>query len=334
MNSSVCVEINDDNRGFAAANNQGALLASGDILVFLNNDTIPPRGWIEGLMRWLEDPETGMVGPVTNRTCNEAQIDAPYRTFGELEVFASEYTHQHAGQAAEIPMLAMFCVAIRREVFERVGPLDEQFQVGMFEDDDYAQRVRQAGYKIVCAEDVFVHHFGQAALGELCIEGKYDYILESNRRRFEAKWGIQWQPHRRRITPDYEKLRIAIRHVAAQRLPSGATVLVITKGDEELLKFTEHSGWHFPRDNEGRYTNIYPADSTEAIMQLESGRANGAGFLLIPRPALWWLDFYSGFKDHLERNYVLTVRDEETCLIFDVREPATVREQYAASSHH
>jgi GT2 family glycosyltransferase len=334
LNSAVRVEMNDHNRGFAAANNQGAFLARGDILVFLNNDTITPRGWMEGLVRWLEDPETGMVGPVTNRTCNEAQIDAPYRTFGEFEVFAGEYTRQHAGQAAEIAMLAMFCVAMRREVFESVGPLDEQFQIGMFEDDDYAQRVRKTGYKIVCAEDVFVHHFGQASLGELCIEGKYDHILESNRRRFEAKWGIQWQPHRRRTTPDYENLRSAIRQLAAQRLPSGATVLVITKGDEELLKFTEHCGWHFPRDNEGRYTNIYPADSAEAITQLESSRANGAGFLLIPRPALWWLDFYAGFKDHLERNYVLTVREEETCLIFDVREPAEVKEQYAASSHH
>jgi GT2 family glycosyltransferase len=318
-NPAVRAVINETNRGFAAANNQGLALASGEILILLNNDTIVSRGWRDGLERWLDDPEIGMVGPVTNRTCNEAQIDAPYRTLAELENFADEYTRKHDGQAAEIPMLALFCMAMRRDAFERIGPLDEQFETGMFEDDDYAQRMRQAGYKIVCVEDVFVHHFGQASLGELCVAGEYDRVFESNRRRFEAKWNRQWQPHRRRITPEYDRLRAAIRNVAAERLPSGATVLVITKGDEELLKLTGKLGWHFPRNDEGQYPNIYPADSGEAITQLESGRAKGADFLLIPRPALWWLDYYSGFKEHLERNYVLTLRDEETCLIFDVR---------------
>jgi GT2 family glycosyltransferase len=69
----------------------------------------------------------------------------------------------------------------------------------MFEDDDYARRLRQAGFKIVCAEDVFVHHFGQASMGELCGSGDYDRVLE-NRRRFEEKWALLAVA--RRITPD------------------------------------------------------------------------------------------------------------------------------------
>src|SRR5262249_22522821 len=152
-------------------------------------------GWRNGLVHRLEDPAIGLVGPVTNRTCNEAQIDAPYRTYGEFEQFARDYAQQHRGEATEIPMLAMFWLALRGDVFERVGPLDEQFQVGMFEDDDYARRVRQEGFRIVCAEDVFVHHFGQASFGELCVTGEYDRVLESNCRRFEKKWGITWRPH-------------------------------------------------------------------------------------------------------------------------------------------
>src|SRR5262245_26656682 len=189
-------------------------------------------------------------------------------------------------------MLAMFCMARRRDVFERVGPLDEQFEIGMFEDDDYALRVREAGYKIICVEDVFVHHFGQGSFGELCTTGDYDRIYESNRLRFELKWDRQWQPHRRRVTPEYETLRRNIQQVVSQRLPSDSTVLVISKGDEELLKLAGRRGWHFPRDAQGMYPNIYPADSTEAIEQLERSRDKGAAFLLIPRPALWWLDYY------------------------------------------
>jgi len=319
VNSCVRLLLNATNRGFAAATNEGLGVATGDILVLLNNDTIVTRGWLDGLIRRLTDPQTGMVGPVTNRTCNEAQIHAPYRTVAEMETFADDYTRQHPDHANDIGMLAMFCMAMRRDVYQRVGPLDEQFEIGMFEDDDYARRVCQAGYRVICVEDVFVHHFGQAALGELCGDGQYDRILESNRRRFEAKWNVQWQPHPRRITAEYAHLRRAIQGVVADQLPPGQTVLVISKGDEELVRLDGRRGWHFPRDREGRYPSIYPADSAEAITQLEAGRAHGAGYLLIPKPALWWLDFYTGFKEHLERHYKLAVRDDETCVIFDVR---------------
>ena len=95
-------------------------------------------------------------------------------------------------------MLAMFCFAIRRETHERVGPLDEQYHIGMFEDDDYAVRLRKQGYRLICAEDVFVHHFGGVSLGSLLASGQFQKLLKANRERFERKWGIKWQPHRRR----------------------------------------------------------------------------------------------------------------------------------------
>jgi GT2 family glycosyltransferase len=312
---------NAQNRGFAPANNQGVSQATGDVVVLLNNDTIVTRAWLAGLLAWLEDETVGIVGPVTNRTCNEAQVEAPYRTFGELEQFAKEYTASHRGKAAEIGMLAMFCAALRREVLEKIGPLDEQFQVGMFEDDDYALRVHKAGFRILCAEDVFVHHFGHGAFGELCANGDYDRIFSGNRQRFEAKWGITWQPHGRRISPEYAQLRQQIRQTAAQHVPSDATVVVVSKGDEELLKLNGRRGWHFPQNQDGGYANIYPAKAEEAIAQLEAMRAKGASFLVIPKPAFWWLEYYRGLKDYLDRQCRLTGGDEETCLIYELGTP-------------
>jgi GT2 family glycosyltransferase len=317
-NSSVQIICNSHNRGFAAANNQAFAKATAQTIILLNPDTLVLPGWRNGLLHWLEDISVGMVGAVTNRTCNEAQIDAPYRTYGELKQFALEYTRKHASVAQPVSMLALFCAAFRRETLERIGPLDERFEIGMFEDDDYSRRLREAGYKLLCAENVFVHHFGQGSFGELCVDKVYDRILETNRKRFEEKWGAPWQPHARRITPEYSQLRRRIQLAGSEHLPAGTTVAVISKGDDELLKLNGHSAWHFPQTSVGAYANIYPANGAEALAQLEAVHAKGARFLLIPEPALWWLDYYREFRTHLESRCRLTLRQEETCTIFDL----------------
>ena len=57
----------------------------------------------------------------------------------------------------------------------------------MFEDDDFSLRVRKAGYRIVTAEDCFIHHFGNGSFGEAGI-GVFLRIFDQNKKRFESKW--------------------------------------------------------------------------------------------------------------------------------------------------
>ena len=191
------VILNPHNAGFAAANNQALVAATGERLVLLNNDTLTPNGWLTRLTRHLADPAIGLVVSVTNFSGNESRIEVPYTDVEGMEAFAAERGRAHDGEVFDIRVAAMYCVALRREVYTRVGPLDEGFEVGLFEDDDYSHRVRLAGWRVVCAEDAFVHHFGQAAFKKLP-PAELQALWERNQRHYEAKWGMAWQPHQGR----------------------------------------------------------------------------------------------------------------------------------------
>ena len=194
---SVRIVLNGTNRGFAAASNQGVRIATGQFVVFLNNDTVVTQGWLGRLLRHLGDPGVGMVGPVTNNIGNEAKIEAAYADMSDMEPFADTYTRQHTGRVFDIAVLALFCAAIGRALLDEVGMLDERYEIGMFEDDDLSRSVRARGYRVICAEDVFVHHVGRAAFRQLDAE-VYQGIFDSNRKRYEEKWGEPWAPHRYR----------------------------------------------------------------------------------------------------------------------------------------
>jgi hypothetical protein len=213
-------------------------------------------------------------------------------------------------------MLAMFCLAMRRDVYARVGPLDERFEVGLLEDDDYALRVRREGLRMICAEDVLVHHFGEASFGALVPTGKRDRLLEANRRRFEEKWDIPWVPYERRESPEYEQVAVLTRRAVLGVVPPGATVLVVSRGDERLLELDGRTGWHYPRAADGVYAGYYPGSSEEAVDHLEELRRRGAAFLVIPRTGLWWLEHYAGLREHLERRYRNVAAGRGECVIY------------------
>src|SRR5439155_18923763 len=94
-----------------------------------------------------------------------------------------------------------------------------------------------------------------------------------------------------------------------------ATVLVVSKGDNELLKLDGRQSWHFPRGEHGAYAGHYPADSASAIAHLESLIAQGGQFLLFPNTAFWWLEYYDAFREYLDRCHSRIAADAR-CVIF------------------
>ena len=70
----------------------------------------------------------------------------------------------------------------------------------------------------------------------------------------------------------------------------------------------------------GQYNGDRPKDSDEVIDHLEAIRTRGAQYLLLPATAFWWLDHYKEFRDYVEARYPVIIRDEDACIIFDLRE--------------
>ena len=289
---------NAENRGFAAATNAGFAAATGEYLVALNNDTVLTRGWAAALVRHLRsDPRLGLVGPVTNAIANAAQIEVGYRGLEDLPRWAAEWTRAHDGETFEIPMLAFFCLAMRRSTFERVGPLDERFGLGMFEDDDYSRRARQAGLEVRCARDSFVHHWKMASFRRLGKE-RYFALYEENRRRFEEKWGKAPEapqrpeaaapgiPDRHRAQQREVLARIAKKRGAVIFLPSVGWGIHLFQRPHHLARVFARLGWVSIFDSSNA-----PYDRVDGFKEIEPDLFlfSGDAALLhdVARPVLW-----------------------------------------------
>jgi hypothetical protein len=117
----------------------------------------------------------------------------------------------------------------------------------------------------------------------------------------------------------YRKLVQEFRGTVGAALPPNARVLVVSRGDDELLELDGRTVGHFPQDDEGTYAGFYPTDSAAAIAHLEELRKRGAEYLVFPSTATWWLERYGEFGDHLRARYAVAL-EEDNCLIFSLRE--------------
>jgi GT2 family glycosyltransferase len=124
----------------------------------------------------------------------------------------------------------------------------------------------------------------------------------------------------------YGRLVERIRAAVAQTVPSGSTVLVISRGDRALVELEDRQAGHFPQDRGGGYLGHHPRDSEDAIARLEELRARGADYLVMPSTSYWWLEHYHGFAEHLRERYPVT--DTGPCSIYGLRRarPGEARE--------
>jgi GT2 family glycosyltransferase len=159
--------VNEENLGFVKATNQGIRLASGEYIILLNNDTEVTAHWDSQLIFPFSKIENvGAVGPITQNTHwqnargikRNLKIDLPdmnlpwSKLSKRLEKFKDKYvdvTHLY---------LSFFCVAIKKETFEKIGLLCEDLCIGLGDDDEFCQRLKKASYKLFLSLGTYIHH--------------------------------------------------------------------------------------------------------------------------------------------------------------------------------
>jgi hypothetical protein len=109
-----------------------------------------------------------------------------------------------------------------------------------------------------------------------------------------------------------------IRAIVEANVPAGESVIVVSGGDDELLALGGRRAVHFPQNANGTHAGYHPASSEDAVAELERLRSAGAGYLLLPNAAFWWLDHYTGLADTLDASGEIVARDDH-CLVFALR---------------
>jgi hypothetical protein len=168
---------NQSNLGFTRGNNQAMALAKGDYILLLNPDTLLTEDCFGPQIAYLrQNPQVGITIPkVLNEDGSFQQQsrrgDArPVEVFGYFLKLGKLFPKSKAlngylqswlpeDEVAEVKAVSGSCMFIRREVYQQIGGLDEQF-FAYQEDSDYCMRARQAGWKVMYVPLSSIIHYG------------------------------------------------------------------------------------------------------------------------------------------------------------------------------
>jgi GT2 family glycosyltransferase len=180
------------NRGFVASCNRGARTATGDILIFLNDDTIPQTGWLRALLRtFREHPDAGAVGGKLiypdgrlQEAGNSVFSDGSAANIGrdDRAIEAPHYNYLR-----EVDYCSGALLATPRALFSEIGGFDKRYAPGYYEDTDYCFEVRKHGYRVYYQpESVVVHTEGGTGGTDLTSGAKRFQVV--NHEKFARKW--------------------------------------------------------------------------------------------------------------------------------------------------
>lgn len=203
-NASLEIILNDKNLGFSGGHNLGikyAFSKDAEYVVILNNDTILDKDLVYELLNALDkDAKIGIVSPKIYFAKGSEFHKGRYKSeeLGHVFWYAGgdmdwgNVIGKHRGvdevdkgqydKQEEVNFSSGCCMLIRKEVLEKVGFFNEKYFL-YYEDNDFSQRVKKAGYKIEYAPKAVLWHKNAGSVGGSGSELQ-DYYITRNRLLF------------------------------------------------------------------------------------------------------------------------------------------------------
>ncbi|HEX6289873.1 MAG TPA: glycosyltransferase family 2 protein [Herpetosiphonaceae bacterium] len=178
-----------ENWGFAGGVNRGVSQARGSLIALLNPDAIPCPGWLDELIAPFADPQVGVAGSKVLDAEGRIQsigtlLDLPllltaHRGAGEID--AGQYD-----TPADVWAVHGAAMAFPRHLWAARGGFDEGYFPAYFEESDFCERTRRAGYRVVTAPRAAVVHSESSSTGKFSAEFYFYYLR--NRLRYALTW--------------------------------------------------------------------------------------------------------------------------------------------------
>ena len=189
--SNIVISRNETNQRFLLNCNTAAQLASGEYIVFLNNDTAVCPGWLQALVGLLDaQADVGIVGPKLlfgdGRLQEAGGIiwrDASGWNYGRMDDPGKpEYNY-----VKDVDYISGACLMVRAEIWRELGGFDTRFKPAYYEDSDLAFQVRGLGFRVVYQPASQVYHFEGVSNGTDLSSGQKQFQLV-NQKAFREKW--------------------------------------------------------------------------------------------------------------------------------------------------
>lgn len=166
------------NKGCAASWNQGIKKSNGDWVVMLNNDVRLPLDWLGNLIATAREKKADIISP----GIREGILNYNF------ESYASEYTNSMRNAFRKWTPSGV-CFSVKKNVFDKVGLFDENYNIGQYEDADFFRRCKNSKIKMGITGRSFIHHFGSVTQKSIQNKTKTDYS-NRNKNYHRKKWRI------------------------------------------------------------------------------------------------------------------------------------------------
>ncbi len=188
--SGIKVVRNEENLRFLLNCKNAAKHASGEFILFLNNDTQVQDNWLRPLIEIMNDPKVGMTGSKLVYADGRLQ-----EAGGILWKDGSAWNYGNKKSPAgpefnyvkEADYISGAAIMIRKSLWEEIGGFDERFVPAYYEDTDFAFEVRKHGYKVIYQPLSVVVHFEGVSNGNDVNSGQKSYQV-ANGKKFYEKW--------------------------------------------------------------------------------------------------------------------------------------------------